>query len=106
MSKNLPEHQMTTVLNEMDYFNVLLTVWWVVSWTWQLQLEVGVVLVGHERMVCNGNMTPPKTEENCQFFSIQAFKSESRTIHCARQCQHISDTDTDVLPYNHIHQCF
>jgi hypothetical protein len=94
----------TTVVNKVDYFNVLLTVWWLVSWTWQLQLVVGVVLVGHERMVCDGNMTPPNREENYQFFYIQTFKSESRTIDCARQFQHISDTD--VLPYNHIHQYF
>jgi len=97
---------MTTVLNELVYFNVLLTVWWLVSWTWQLQLVAGVVLVGHECMVCDGNMTPPNREENCQFFSIQAFNSEYRTTDCVRQCQHISDSDTDVLPYNHIHQYF
>jgi hypothetical protein len=69
-----------------------------------LAVTVGVVLGGHEHMVCDGNMTPPNREENCQFFSIQAFKSESRTIDCARQRQHVSDTD--VLPYNHIDQYF
>ena len=106
MSKNLPEHQVTTVVNKLDYFNVLLTMWWFVSWTWQLQLFVGVVLVGRERMVCDGNMTPPNREENYQFVSIQAFKSESSTIDCVWQCQHISDTDTDVLPYNHIQRYF
>ena len=53
-------------------------------------------------MVYDGNMTPPKREENCQFCSIQDFKNDSTTIGCASQCQYISDTD--VLPYDHIHQ--
>jgi len=81
-------------------------VWWVVSWTWQLQLEVGVFLVWSWAYGLWWKYDTPKESRKLSVFSTQAFESESRTIDCARQCQHISDTDTDVLPYNHIHHYF